>query len=62
MLVPYVRVKFHPGPKSPPSGRMFEETAKAIIHQYTQGRLFGIIIGSAANVLEVNLSLNQEQK
>ena len=35
---------------------------KAIIHQHTQGRLFGIIGVPVVNVLEVNLSLNQEQK
>lgn len=41
---------------------MSEDAVKVIIHRHAQGRLFGIIGESVVNVLEVNLSLDQEQK
>lgn len=43
--------------------RGLSETAvKNVIQQHTQNRLFGIIGEPVVNVLEVNLSLNQERK
>ena len=39
-----------------------ESEVRAIIHQHTQGRLFGIIAEPVVNVLEVNLHLNDYHK
>ena len=39
-----------------------ESGVRAIIHEHTQGRLFGIIGEPVVNVLEVNLHLNDYRK